>query len=684
MFKNQPILIKQMLYFSCITLILLVVGMVGLLGMRGVGTKLQATTESGPLIYAAMEMKMAVANDLQLFKSLEAAQWPDEVEATWSAHQKIAVKFKALGKAIISGGETEAGVIKATTDQQLQQVVSDALDFYDASFDAKFKLLVDLITKKISAEPYDYALLDQLGAEASQIGETIIARLKDVETGVKGSIESVNEEARQAMAKARTSMSVGVAAGVLLALLLGFVSARNITRPIKQVVELAQRMSDGDFTHNLKTDQKDEIGQLFNALNRLVTKMERMLRRVVNGVDTLHSSSAEMTRISERMAQGADLTAGKSNTVATAAEEMSVSMNSVSAASEEATTNVSMVADAVAGTTETIKTIARDSEKAKTIAGSAVAQADHASEKMNALGGAADAISKVTEVITEISEQTNLLALNATIEAARAGEAGKGFAVVANEIKGLARQTAEATQEIKAKIEDIQHSTDETVGEMRQISEVINQVNDIVGTIATSVDHQLATTEEVAGNVREASLGFGEINQNVAQCSGVTGRISADIDDVKASADELTQTSVDVAFNVKALSQLAGNLHDVVENFQVRPPKFDIAAVKKAHMAWVERLNAVVNGELQLSPADVIDHKSCDLGHWYYSEEGQTMADQPGFAQAGAHHEDLHRLMGEIVDRANRGDRDKAMQLMSTFNDVRTGLFGELDTLYCS
>jgi methyl-accepting chemotaxis protein len=98
MFKNLPILIKQMIYFSCITLILLVVGMVGLLGMRSVGTKLQATTESGPLIYAAMEMKLAVANDLQLFKSLEAAQWPDEVEATWSAHQKIAVQVYRPGQ----------------------------------------------------------------------------------------------------------------------------------------------------------------------------------------------------------------------------------------------------------------------------------------------------------------------------------------------------------------------------------------------------------------------------------------------------------------------------------------------------------------------------------------------------------------------------------------------------------
>jgi len=684
MFKNLPLLVKQMIYFSCITLILVVVGLVGLFGMRNVGTKLQATTESGPLIYAAMEMKMAVASDLQLFKSLEAAQWPDEVEATWREHEMIAVKFTGLGNAILKGGETEAGVIEATTDERLQLVVTDTLKFYDASFHAAFKTLADLITQKISAEPYDYALLDQLGAEADQVGETIIARLKDVETGVKGSIESVNQEAREAMAMANTSMLAGIIAGVLLALLLGFVSTRNITRPIQQVVKLAQQMSEGDFSHHLNIDQKDEIGLLVAALNRLVTRMERMLRRVVNSVDTLHFSSGEMTGISERMARGADLTAGKSNTVATAAEEMSVSMNSVSAASEEATANVSMVADAVAGTTETIKAIAGHSEKARTIADSAVAQADHASAKMNELGSAADAISKVTEVITEISEQTNLLALNATIEAARAGEAGKGFAVVANEIKELARQTAQATHEIKAKIEGIQHTTDETVGEMQRISEVINQVNDIVATIATSVDSQLVTTEAVAGNVREASLGFGEINENVAQCSHVTGRISADIADVKASADELTHTSIEVELNVKELSQLAENLHDVVEHFHLSSPKFDIASVKKAHMAWLEKLTAAIKGEIKISANDVIDHKNCELGRWYYSADGQAMAGLSGFAEAGRHHEDVHRLAREVVVLVNQGERGKANKLMKAFNDARTGLFGELDTLYCA
>jgi methyl-accepting chemotaxis protein len=570
MFGNLPLLIKQMVYFSCITLILVVVGFVGLFGMQSVSSRLRDATESAPLIHAAMEMKMAVANDLQLFKSLEAAQWPDEVASIREAHAKIAGTFVSLGRAIIKGGETDVGRIEATGDEQLTRVVGDALAFYHESLDSKFNLLADLIIKKISAEPYDYELLDQLGAEAGQNGESIIARLKDVEKSVQQSIVSVNRKVRQAVARANRFMLGGIAVGVLLALLLGSVSTRNMTQPIKQVVQLAQQMAEGDFTHSVTIDRKDEIGMLVGALNRLVQQMERMLGQVVGGVDTLHASSTEMTRISQRVGRGADLTVEKSNTVAAAVEEMSASMHSVSSASQQATANVNAIADTVAGTTETIKTIAHHSQSARSIAGNAVSQANRTSSKMNDLGGAAGAIGKVTEVITEISEQTNLLALNATIEAARAGEAGKGFGVVANEIKELARQTAEATHEIKEKIEGIQHSTAETVGEMEQITAVIGQMNEIVETIATSVDEQLTTSEIVAGNVREAASGFEEINTNVAQCSLANERIAGEIGDVKASADDLNRTGDDVDSNIKEMSHLAEKLHDMVNHFQVR------------------------------------------------------------------------------------------------------------------
>ena len=567
--KNLPLLVKQMIYFSFITLVLVIVGVIGLFGMQDVGTKMQATTESGPLIYAAMEMKLAVANDLQLFKSLEAAQWPDDVEAAWKQHEEITVVFMAMGNAILKGGKTEAGYVTAARDEKLVRVVTDALKYYESSFHTKFKQLAELIAKKISAEPYDYALLDQLGAEASQIGETIIGRLKAVETGVKSSMDTVNKEAHHAMARARVSMLIGIAVGVALAVLLGIVSTRSITRPIKQVVRMAQQMSAGDFTQNVKIDRKDEIGLLVNALNQMVSRMEHMLWRVVNGVDTLRSLSTTMTHISECMGGGADLTAGKSNIVAEAAVEMDTSMNSVSEASEQATANVSRVAEAMDATTQTIQEIARHSEKARKVVTGAVTQAENASLKMNDLGTAAGAIGKVTEVITEISEQTNLLALNATIEAARAGEAGKGFAVVANEIKALARQTAESTHEIKDKIESIQHSTDETAEEMSHIRQVIDQVDEIVAIIATEVENQQRTTEEVAGNVHDASRGFGEINENVTRCTRVTGRISDAIADVKASADELKQTGTEVETNIRELSQLAEKLHEEVGHFRV-------------------------------------------------------------------------------------------------------------------
>src|SRR6185503_13283257 len=101
--------------------------------------------------------------------------------------------------------------------------------------------------------------------------------------------------------------------------------------------------------------------------------------------------------------------------------------------------------------------------------------------------GSSNEIGKVIKVITSIAEQTNLLALNATIEAARAGEAGKGFAVVANEVKELAKETAKATEEIGQKIDAIQHDTRGAIDAIKQISQVINQINDISNTIASAV-----------------------------------------------------------------------------------------------------------------------------------------------------------------------------------------------------
>jgi methyl-accepting chemotaxis protein len=359
----------------------------------------------------------------------------------------------------------------------------------------------------------------------------------------------------------------------LVAVVLGIVAAvfitRGITRPIAKGVDFAKTMSDGDLTQTLDIDQKDEVGLLSTALNTMADNLRKMFRDVSTGVETLSSSSTELSAISQQMASGAEQTSSKSSQVAAAAEEMSANMNSVAAASEQASTNVQMVAAASEQMNATINEIAGNTEKGRVITSEAVVQAKTVSTRVAELGKAANEVGQVTEVINDISEQTNLLALNATIEAARAGEAGKGFAVVANEIKELAKQTAEATQDIRLKIEGIQVSTDGTVTEINQIEKVIADVDEIVATIATAVEEQSASTKEIAGSVGQAAQGIQDVNENVAQCSTVSGDIAKDVEEVNQASIEMSDGSVQVSGSANELSELSESLKQMVERFRI-------------------------------------------------------------------------------------------------------------------
>jgi methyl-accepting chemotaxis protein len=345
----------------------------------------------------------------------------------------------------------------------------------------------------------------------------------------------------------------------------------KITKPINEAVSMLKDIAEGegDLTKRLTFSSRDEIGDMGRWFNVFMGKLQTLIGEIAQNTGTLNDASTSLSAISSQLSDSTESMSGRSNSVAGAAEAMSGTMNSVAAASEQAAANVNMVASATEEMTSTVQEIAHNSEKARTITESAVTQAGSASQKVGELGRAANEISNVTEVITEISEQTNLLALNATIEAARAGEAGKGFAVVANEIKELAKQTAQATQEIKAKIEGIQGSTAGTVTQIEQITGVINEVNEIVGTIATAVEEQAATSREITGNVSQASRGIQEVNENVSQSSAVAVTISGDIADVNHSVQEISSSSGQVNLNAEDLLKLAGRLQELVDRFKI-------------------------------------------------------------------------------------------------------------------
>lgn len=372
--------------------------------------------------------------------------------------------------------------------------------------------------------------------------------------------------------KAKNMGLVAIAIGLCVVFASGiitFFTIRSIVAELKRGVNFAETMSQGDFTTTLDVQRNDEIGTLGNALNSMLTGIRDMFKEVSDGIVHLSSSSSELSSIANQMSEGADLSSQKANSVAAAAEEMSVNMDSVTMASETATNSVNMMAAAVEEMNATADSISQQTDKGKEIAHSAAKRINHSSQMIEKLGRDMLEINKVTEAISEISDQTNLLALNATIEAARAGEAGKGFAVVANEIKELAKQTSAATQEIKQHINDIQSSTVTTVEEIKDVAAVVEEVDEIVSMIAISMDEQTATTREVAGNIAETSQGIAEVNENVAQSSTVAGETARDIAEVSRIAGEISTNGNKVNLSAEDLSNLASRLRKLVERYRV-------------------------------------------------------------------------------------------------------------------
>jgi methyl-accepting chemotaxis protein len=446
-------------------------------------------------------------------------------------------------------------LLQSPSRRALKDKVQEEAKIYIAAFEQLTKVIYErnaIVTDT----------LDRIGPEVAAAVEHVKLSIKE-EQDILGPI--VQAKSQSAIRFTLIVSLIAIIAGILF----GIILTRSITGPVQKVVDFVDKVAKGDFTSSLMIDQSDEVGKMSAALNKTVSALGSMIKEIITGVNTLSSSSTELAAISTQLSSTSDSATSRARSVAAASEEMSVNMSSVSAAMEQSASNVGMVATAAEEMSATVSEIAQNASKAKSISENAVVQSQQSAEKITELGVAADKIGKVTEVITEISEQTNLLALNATIEAARAGEAGKGFAVVANEIKELAKQTASATVDIKVQIEGMQGTTNSTIGDIQNISKVINEINDVITSIASAVEQQSAATSEISENVAQAAAGIGEVNENVAQSSIAIQNVSQDISEISSGSEEISSSSQNVNLSANDLSKLAEQLSGLVSKFKV-------------------------------------------------------------------------------------------------------------------
>ncbi len=344
------------------------------------------------------------------------------------------------------------------------------------------------------------------------------------------------------------SMAFKIGGAILVMLLLGHRISRGIARPITTLTGTMRRLAERDLGVEVAdVDRGDEIGGMARTVQIFKDNAIQLedLRQEQEAVAA--RMAAERQQAFRQMADGFEASVmGVVNVVASAADDMHRTAQSMSSMAGQATTQAETAATAATETTSNVQTVAAATDELSssiaeisrqvTAAARISTEASQNITRTNALvqglADTSDRIGSVVQLINGIASQTNLLALNATIEAARAGEAGKGFAVVAGEVKSLANQTGRATEEITGQIAAVQAETRQAVDAIRTIGTVIAQIREISAGIASAVEQQGSATQEIARNIQQAAAGTQEVSHhigNVSQLAASTGSAAAGV-----------------------------------------------------------------------------------------------------------------------------------------------------------
>ncbi|CAM2068530.1 Methyl-accepting chemotaxis protein [Sulfidibacter corallicola] len=397
-------------------------------------------------------------------------------------------------------------------------------------------------------------------------------------------VETFNAEMmiNRANALANASKSAFLFEGIFVALgilfLLGIIIlfTRILSGSLGEMVTFLETLAkDRDLSIRFYRKEQDEIGQVAMALNSLISKWDHVMSELFQAAHTLETASGDLQGVSERMNQHSIDLGHRATEVASAAEEMSFSMQSVAATTKEAKNNLETVTHNTNEMQSTINDIATSSSNARDVVIHARRNVNDVNDGCSILARAGIEIGTVVGIILEIAEQTKLLALNATIEAARAGESGRGFSVVASEVKELARQTNEATDNIRGKVDTISVKTKKTVSDIQAINTIMEKVMNLVSNIALAVEEQSGSINGIAQNIQGANDGFREISLNIDQMAGVSLEIAKSTSGVRGHLSNLQKDSTQIETNARALEKLSKSLTTLMNDFKFSQREVD-------------------------------------------------------------------------------------------------------------